>query len=135
MGFPIEEMDDAGFDPADDGSDLRLNVVRLCGEAAAITFFDTFAGLKLRIPYRPSRTSRLAMAIGHDKAIAFAAEYGGEVMDVPMGELSAWSKRSQLIRTFIQDGMTNRDIARQLGCTDRAVRKARVALRDKGLLK
>lgn len=133
MAFPIDEIED-DLDPNDDGSDLRRDLVRLCGETAADRFLSTFSGCRIRIPYRPAAKSRLVDAIGFEAAVSFAAEYGGEVMNVPAGEMSAWRRRTQRIREMIMAGTPCYDIARETGCTERAVRKARAKLRAKGVL-
>ena len=133
MVFPIDEIED-GFDPTDDGSSLTRDLTRLCGAAAAEKFLQAFAGCRYRIPYKPSARCRLAMAIGHDNAKAFAAEYGGEVMDVPGGDRLAWNQRTRRIEDMIVAGMASYDVAREVGCTERTVRKARARLRAKGVI-
>jgi DNA-binding NarL/FixJ family response regulator len=133
MAFPIEEMED-GFDPTDDGSSLKRDLTRLCGAEAADKFLQAFAGCRYRIPYRPSIKSRLAQAIGHENATAFAAEYGGEVMDVPGGELLAWNQRRLRIEKMLIAGAASYDVAREAGCTERTVRKTRARLRAKGVI-
>lgn len=133
MAFPIAEMD-TDFDPSDDGSSLKLDLSRLCGGEAADKFMQTFAGCSYRIPYNPSAGCRLAKAIGLENAKKFAAEYGGEVMQVPGGGLLASRQRTEQIESMIIAGVPAYDIAREAGCTERAVRKARARLRAKGLI-
>lgn len=114
--------------------ELRADLVRLCGPEAAEAFFRAFAGSQVYIPLNPLPDGPLAKALGLQAAELFAAEYGGERIDVPAAHLSAANARVAEIEAALLSGRSVRDVARLCACTDRAVYNARRRLRQKGRL-
>lgn len=115
-------------------SELESDLVRLSGRDAAHAFLAAYAGTCIRIPQTVQEGSPLANAMGLLPAKAFAAEYGGETIHVPMGPLSAANARAAAMRTLLLQGLSVREIAASLKCSDRGVRRARQRLRLQGLL-
>ncbi len=96
-------------------SDIQAQLIDLIGLDATVQLIEHFGGTQLYIPHG-SRVGelRLAQLLGAQAEIALAKEFGGTTLKVPL--CKAW--RARLYRAR---GMTHREIARRLGCTERGV--------------
>ena len=95
-------------------------------EIAELTDVDTawklvnhFGGLNFYFPVEIKAEHKLAQAIGLEAAKKICSVFGGSYNEVPM--MSAAQSKKQLIAKM--QGKSTREIARNLKCTERYVRK------------
>lgn len=111
-------------------------VAKAAGLPAAKALAQAYGGRRLFVPKQAKKKHAIAAAVGHDGMSALVDAFGGERIDVPLWTFSgiktfiAGQRRAIIART--QDGESQSKIARDLGCTERAVRKVRAHARRLG---
>ncbi|MFC3074674.1 helix-turn-helix domain-containing protein [Shinella pollutisoli] len=96
-------------------ADLTNELLDILGEADFVTLVEHYGGLRLFVPGDIAR-SELTTIVGSDIATRLSKRYPGGYIRVPLArELRAGRYR--------QAGMSNRDIAKALGCTESSVDK------------
>ena len=106
----------------------------IIGDKAAITLLDKKGGGRIYIPAHLSDDHWLIALIGRKAAIALVEQISingsGDQIELPVGSTG----RERLYRRerdkLLKAGKSNSQIARELGVTDRAVRRARQRSRD-----
>lgn len=101
----------------------------IIGDKAAITLLDKKGGGRIYIPAHLSDDHYLIALIGRKAAVALVDHISingsGDEIELPMGSTG----REKLYRRerdrLLKAGISNSKIARQLGVTDRTVRRAR----------
>ncbi len=92
---------------------LAPDLLELLGEEAFFALVEAHAGIRLYVPADPHR-SKLPETIGHDAALRLARAYPGGYIRVPL------AREFRTVR-YTRSGMTNSEIARRLGVTERGV--------------
>ncbi len=95
--------------------DLANDLIALLGEDGFFSLVEAHAGVRLYVPADPSR-SDLPTTIGSEAAIRLAKSYPGSYIGVPLA-------REFRVRRYVREEMSNRDIARRLGLTERGVER------------
>ncbi len=92
------------------------------GLGLVMTLIETFPGLELRIPKKLREDHKLRL-LGDRWAQALCAHCPGETLNIPVsiGDLS----RRELVRQLEGQGLSGSEIALQVGCTQRHVRRLR----------
>lgn len=96
------------------------------GEDAAVKISAHFGGRQLYVPRKPpSTTSPLVEAIGEIAAHKLAKRFGGLSYAIPLTA----GKRAR-IEQLLGEGATVREVADELGCTERYVYKVQAELHE-----
>lgn len=108
---------------------------RLGAERAAAVI-DAAGGARLTIPadldhYR--ETGALERLVGRELAVLLVLHFGGSTIYVPTGGGKRYTRLADIVR-MTAEGMSARQIARQIGCSDRTVYARRAAARRLDLL-
>lgn len=90
---------------------------RLFGEQTATAFRRAFGGIRLYIPMHPGPDHEISRVIGHARAEALGAELGQVNFYIPKPK----PRRHEQVAELAARGIKNRDIAQQLGLTERCV--------------
>ena len=114
------------------GEDLPpvlAQIAEAVGEDAALLIARTHGGTRVTVPVTVG-TNWLTALIGRDKARAVIDALGGaRRLDVPLGPEGGYTGSRRAMNRRIAElqgqGMTNPQIARALGITDRGLRKRR----------
>ncbi|MDR6952657.1 DNA-binding NarL/FixJ family response regulator [Ancylobacter sp. 3268] len=95
-------------------------VVEYCGMDVAEALVREYAGGRIWVPGTWHAKHHLASVLGEDMSRRLVSAFGNSSMDVPRSLLTAAGRQS-VIRQLHAEGWAQRDIARQLRCTQRAV--------------
>ncbi len=92
---------------------LAPDLLAMLGEKAFFALVEAHAGIRLYVPADPHR-SQLPETIGYDAALRLARAYPGGYIRIPL---------ARVFRTiqYTRSGMSNSEIARRLGVTERGV--------------
>lgn len=74
------------------------------------------------VPLRPKPTHKLVQVIGMAATVKLAETFGGQTVRIPVCDQVRRASRDAEIRKLAADGVTQVEIARRFGMTDRAVR-------------
>lgn len=101
-------------------------VASVLGRGAAMRLSEALGGQAVKVPKRAPR-SALAKRVGVDIARVLAAEYGGLTISIPN-----LGGRSSAVRDYVKTHPREsaNAVARELGVTERQVRRVRARLRD-----
>jgi hypothetical protein len=95
--------------------ELHPMLLELLGEADTLRLLELFGGTQLYIPVGPNvGTLQVAQQVSPEAEIALAQEFGGNNLKIPLA-------RSWRARIYRRRGLSHREIARRLGCTEKAV--------------
>lgn len=103
---------------------ILAEIAELAGVYAAAAVAQAKGGARAYIPAPESLKPEhwLAVALGLDKALEFAARYRGEIVEIPLGP---WAGNKAAvdaaIKRGIADGKSAPQIAREVGVTERTV--------------
>ena len=96
-------------------------IADVIGDRAALRLAELYGGQeRCYVPHKPQPESPWARAIGWEAFRRLCEIYGGERIDIPRNA-AAQSVKSRILR-LKGAGLAHRDIARELGCTERYVR-------------
>lgn len=104
---------------------VLVEIADATSTATALKLVDAFGGTSLYVPKEINHDHRLALIVGSEAATVLAEYYGGDRLEVP-GLASARHRKSLIVET---EGSA-REVARQLGVTERYVRMVRNAGSD-----
>ena len=99
-----------------------VEIADLIGDAAALRLVAAFGGLRIYIPAQPKPDQALWQAVGESAAHLLAERYGSAEVEIPSGA----ALRSKKI-AILAARCSGRQIARDIGATERYVRKVRNA--------
>jgi hypothetical protein len=94
------------------------NFKRILGDAGARALAEAFGGLRLYVPRQPGAHHPITVALGHEGAAQLAAAFGSDQIDIPM-----LPNKQAEIRRLAGEGLTRREIAVKVRCTQRWVYK------------
>ncbi|MGD9539073.1 MAG: Mor transcription activator family protein [Alphaproteobacteria bacterium] len=106
---------------------MLAHVAAAVSPEAAWALADHFGGTQVYVAKQPRPDSRLARTLGLDVAMALAALYGGELIDVPMAAFRGRARRNAEIRRQLADGVPMSTVARRFRMTVRNVRSIKNA--------
>ncbi|MDA8049033.1 MAG: hypothetical protein M0002_03335 [Rhodospirillales bacterium] len=89
------------------------SLVELLGEDAALKLIELYGGTRLTVPKRIGPEDALGREVG-EAAVLLARYFGGSEVKVPMA-------RPWRALIYQRMGLTRRQMARRLGCTETAV--------------
>lgn len=98
------------------GSAVLAAFAREIGEEAAIKLSVHYGGRQCYVPRRPHADSDLVRLIGMEATKKLGKRYGGISHTIPLRA----GKRARVIE-MLRQGLTRRDIAEVMGCTERHV--------------
>lgn len=114
--------------PTGDDIDLALlpptlhEMARVVGVEGVRKLVDAYGGVRLYVPQSVDQDHPLAELLGLAAARAMSAELGGDVIDVPRCHLAVKRARDAALVRDAAQGMSQRDLARKYGMTERNVR-------------
>lgn len=117
----------------------RLNttlddISSVVGFSNAQTIALWYGGRNLFVPAKPEEGSPLVRIIGMDGAKRMAEEWGGELVAVPTMWAYEEQVRNRQIGGLIGRGHSTKEIAFNMGMSERRVQQIRRSLEDAGLL-
>lgn len=89
-----------------------------------------FGGTRTFLPATVGPESPLATAVGVKAAEAIVRELGAGHVTIPLGADATYERIRRAIRDLVAKGLSNRTIARRLGCHERTVERERRKLRE-----
>jgi hypothetical protein len=96
-------------------SDIHLIILEKLGEEMTLRLLELHGGTQLYIPFgSKAGTLSLARDLSPEAEIALASEFGGNNLKLPL--CKEWRAR-----IYRKRGMTHKQIAKRLGCTERGV--------------
>ena len=98
-------------------------IADLIGPKATLALCRNLGGLTYYIPKTAKDNHPFAAVVGKDALDKLCQSYGGERLDLPRGE-NAY-KRAMVAGLLKQGGLSVREIAKQVGCTERFVSMVR----------
>ena len=107
---------------------ILMEIKERFGMEAAHEFGKRFGGLRIYVPKVAGKRHPIAQAIGLEGMRWLADGYGGEHLDIPPGQNSAFLRLWRTIDGMIEEGYSANYIARFVGCSRKSVirRKARL---------
>lgn len=93
-----------------------------------------FGGQNLYIAAQPAEGQQLVKLIGIAAAKRLAEQWGGETVAVPTMWAYEEDQRNRLVANLLHRGISPRDIARDMGMTERRIQQIRRVLEDTGLV-
>jgi hypothetical protein len=97
------------------------------GPEATLALAEVKGGISIYVPKAPFAGCQLLPIIGEQALAALCKQYGGDWLNVPLGKfIDAYKPR---ILDLHGRGMSKRQIALKLGCTERYVREVTNAIR------
>lgn len=109
------------------GSSVLEGFAEVIGETAAIRLSSAFGGRQIYIPHRPRSDSELVQVIGDLAAAQLAKRFGGLSYTVPI-TAGKWARIIELRK----EERTVRDIADQVGCSERYVYQVLASYKERG---
>lgn len=94
----------------------RSDLFGILGPTAASRLLESLGGAHIYFPVKPNE--RLCKALGDELAALVSERLGGECIELPLPEASGLRERVVALHAA---GMRARDIAFELGCTERTV--------------
>jgi len=108
-------------------SPFLYGLSELIGSTATLLLVDKFGGVPLYVPKHMDAEHHLAQLIGLEAATELVKTYPGEVISIGLsvtGDHAHHSaERRKAIHRLKAQGLSHRQIARELRTTDRTVRK------------
>lgn len=99
----------------------------IIGPEATLALAELKGGISIYVPKTPFAGCQLLPIIGEQALAALCRQYGGDWMNVPLGKfIDAYKPK---ILDLHGRGMSKRQIALKLGCTERYVREVTNSLR------
>jgi Mor family transcriptional regulator len=116
------------LDPADEALLTLLpgelaEIGRLIGVASCIKLVETWGGRRLYIPAHVTNGHPLAELLGLDVAMALCTAYAGERPEIPRAQGWRQTIKAHAIALARASGLSQAEVARQYGMTERGVRK------------
>ncbi|HEY9212079.1 MAG TPA: hypothetical protein VIQ29_04400 [Ancylobacter sp.] len=94
-------------------------VAEYCGIDVALALVKEFGGGRIWIPGAWT-SGNILNRLGEDAAHSLISAFANSSMDIPRSHLTPLGRRRVILQLHAED-MLQRDIARQLGCTQRVV--------------
>lgn len=115
-------------------------IAEIAGLPAALAVAEAVGGTRAYIPRQPDADHWLVRAVGAEEAARIADYFTtgrtGSEIEFPIGPSSSYVKerrlRARRLRELTAQGLSNRQTARQVGVTERAVRLFKARQRDRG---
>ena len=104
------------------------------GPSVALDIQAHFGGAMLYIPRHPQPRHKLCRVIGVERVATIVGLFGDGVVEISLGQTGAAAIRRARMARLCPAGRSASQVARELGCTTRAVFKARARLRGEGRL-
>ncbi len=98
-------------------------------EEVALLLARSLGGQNVYMPDHPGPDHPLTLALGQKDAARVARVLGPGSVPIPFGPYSIRSQLQQAIRDGITNGLSAREIVRQVGCCERTVRRHRALMR------
>lgn len=105
----------------DTWSHLPRQLAEVIGVDGTLALVECFGGLEYYVPRHASETHELARILGQERFARLAGRFGGERIAIPRDPVAGSSKGE--IMTLGEQGLGDRAIARQVGVTQRYVRR------------
>tara|TARA_R110002072_G_scaffold302699_1_gene487428 strand:+ start:12243 stop:12638 length:396 start_codon:yes stop_codon:yes gene_type:complete len=103
------------------------SIAEVIGFGNALKLASEFGGTEIKIPKHPRKGQQLVDCIGLDAAIKLSKAYLTGKMEIPLGPSGTYNQfirsQSQRIQKALETNKNNVQIAREVGCTTRTVRK------------
>jgi len=93
---------------------------RVAGDEAALQLSIKFGGTRIYVPVVPDR--QLVEAVGAEAAARLSSAWGAEQIDVP-ARPGKTARLKDRVRALLGQGLSCREIARQLAITERHARR------------
>lgn len=104
------------------------------GFTATVTLATWYGGKNLYVPAEPNEESHIVRLVGMSAAKRLAAVWGSTLIAVPTMWVYEEGQRNRLVGALIGRGIGLKEIARDMGVSERRVQQIRRALEDTGLL-
>lgn len=102
-------------------------VAQTCGDDVALALMEAFPGTRFCVPKRFVETGMFA-PLGREMSERFFAEFGGEMMYIPTsGTRPRPEDHAADVEALVDEGLSTREIAKQLGFSQAYVFKIRRA--------
>jgi len=98
-------------------------LMQLLGQEAAFAVMTRFGGVKLYIPQKPEDAHPLADLLGREVLCRLCQALGGTYLEVPRNQARLRQLQRQRIHQLRAERLTQAQIARKMGCTERWVRQ------------
>gem|GEM_PF-829650 len=113
--------------------DININILpkrtqelaSVIGINFALILVKEFGGTHLNIPKKPKPDNKLVAYIGFDAYKKLCYYYASTQIEIDLCEKLLVQKRNMEIKNAIESGMTNAQIARQFGTTERNIRRVK----------
>ncbi len=92
------------------------SLVELLGTETAVALIEAHGGTRISVPMSASAESPLRAELGDSGYLRLVQYFGGHLLQVPVA-------RKWRIEVYDARGMTRREMARRLGCTEATVYK------------
>lgn len=104
------------------------------GFTATVTLATWYGGKNIYIPESPDEETQLSKVIGLPAVRRLSANWGGCNVAVPTMWVYEEGQRNRLIGNLLGRGLGTKEIAADMGMTERRIQQIRRALEDAGLL-
>lgn len=104
------------------------------GFTATLRIAAWYGGQNLYIPAQPDETMQIVKLVGLPCAKRLAESWGTETIAVPTMWAYEEDQRNRLVGNLLNRGMSPKDIARDMGVTERRVQQIRRVLEEMGVL-
>jgi hypothetical protein len=111
---------------------LLRRIARASSLEAALRLAEKMGGTRIYVPAKMLCSHELVRCMGEAGGRALGELFGGSYIVVPLDPRAGQHARVRAIRRGIRDDRSSNAIAREVGCTRRAVQHHRRKLREKG---
>lgn len=108
------------------------DIAGVIGFTATLRIATWYGGQNLYVSPTPDESMQLVRLIGMPAAQRLAAEWGGERVAVPTMWAYEEDQRNRLVGNLLKRGISTKEIARDMGMTERRIQQIRRVLEDLG---